>query len=148
MSLRTYVPADIIASFMGTKLHGYAAGTFITATRNTDLWELITGADGEVTRIKSNDRAGLVTVTLQQGSLSNEYLSTQVNLDERLNTAIGPFMVKDFSSLKSIVGGAQAFLKRIPDFARATADESNVEWLFAVPILTVFHGAALTPPTE
>lgn len=145
MSLRTYDPKQVIFTWSGLVLTGFAAGTVITAARTTDLWEMIAGSDGEVTRIKSNDRSGTVAVTLQQGSASNELLMAKVLEDEIANTAIGALLVKDFTSPTAFLAGPQAFIKRMPDWARASADESNVEWMFAVPDLQIFHGRALSP---
>lgn len=142
MSLRTYDPKQVIFTWNGIVITGFAPGTFITAARTTDLWELIVGADGEATRVKSNDRSGSVTATLQQGSQANDLLMAQLIADEIGNTGVGAILIKDFTG-NSFVAGAQAFIKRVPDFARATADESNIEWLFAIATLEIFNGQAL-----
>lgn len=141
--LYTYDPKQVVVTFANQVITGFATGTFITATRSTDLWDLIGGSDGEVTRIKSNDRSGLVTMTLQQASASNIFMQTQYALDELSSTGVGPLLVRDFTSASGQVAAANAFIKRLPDWARATAAESNVEWIFACPILGIAHGGNL-----
>ena len=142
-SLRTYDPKQVVVTFANNVLTGFAAGSFVTAARTVDLWEMVGGSDGEITRVKNNDRSGTVTVVLQQSSASNAFLQTQVTNDEVSNTGVGPLLVRDFVSGAGQIAAANAFIKRVPDWGRQTADETNVEWLFACPDLQIAHDGNL-----
>ena len=145
--LKTYNPKQVVSTFFNQVVTGYAPGTFIGATRSLDLWDMVGGSDGEITRIKNNDRSGLVTITLQQGSASNAFLQQKVDEDERLNTGVGPLLVTDFQSATGLVSAANAFVKRIPDWGRQTADETKVEWIFACAEQNIQHGGNLLAPS-
>jgi hypothetical protein len=141
--MRTYAPDQVVVNFGNETITGFAAGTFVTAVRTVDLWEMVSGSDGEVTRIKQSDRSGLVTITLQQSSPSNTFLAGVVAADAISNAGVFPLLVKDFTSDGSLVTAANAFVKRIPDWNRASADESSVEWIFACPVLLINQGTGL-----
>jgi hypothetical protein len=140
VTLKTYDPKQVVFTFANQVITGFAAGTIITATRTVDVWEMVSGGDGEITRIKNNDRSGLVTITLQQASASNVFLMSKITEDEIANTGLGPLLIRDFTSSAGQVAAANAFIKRVPDWGRATADETNVEWIFGCPILSIAHG--------
>ncbi len=143
--LRQYDPKQVVMTFGPTIMSGFAAGTFIAATRNVDQWDMIAGADGEVMRIKNLDDSGLVTITIQQGSLTNLLLQAVADLDRLTNVGVLPLLVKDFTGDTAFVKSGQAFIKKVPDWARATADLSNVEWIFACPVLQIKHGTNQEP---
>ena len=65
MSVKNYDPAQVDVIVAGILIEGYAAGTFVTVSRNSDTWKLKKGADGEGARAKSNDKSGLVVVEAQ-----------------------------------------------------------------------------------
>lgn len=141
--MRTYAPDKVIVNFANETIQGFAPGTFITATRNTDLWEMVVGSDGEVTRIKSSDKSGMVTVTLQQSSPSNTTLQVVAAADAISNAGVYPLLIQDFTSEDGLVAAANAFIKRLPDWARAQADQSSVEWIFACPVLNIVQGTGI-----
>ena len=141
--MRTYDPKQVIVNWANETLVSFADGTFLNATRTSDLWELFSGSDGEITRIKSNDKSGIITLTLTQSSPSNTVLQAAVNADEIANTGIFPFLAKDFTSETAQLAAANTFVKRIPDWARATGGGSDIEWVFACDVLRIAHGTGL-----
>ena len=85
MPVHTYDPANVIVSIGGTPMSGFADGTFVMVSRDEDIFSKVSGADGEVSRAKSNNRSGSLTLTLMQTSMSNDVLSAIAVLDEISN---------------------------------------------------------------
>ena len=85
MALRTYDPKQVVISIGGVPISGYADGTFLLIDRDENAFTKVTGADGTSTRVKSNNRAGSMTLTLKQSSPSNDVLSGFATLDELSN---------------------------------------------------------------
>jgi hypothetical protein len=99
MSTRSYDPAQVIVNVGGRDVVGFADGTFVKIERNVDAFSLVVGADGESTRVKSQNKSGRFTFTLQQSSPSNDYLSSVATQDELTSQGVVPSLVKE-------VGGA------------------------------------------
>lgn len=97
MSVRTYDPKMVGITVGGVPITGYADGTFVAIERAGDTFTKVTGADGMVTRSKSNDKSGQVTLTLKQSSPSNDYLSGLAALDEMSNAGVVPVSIADAS---------------------------------------------------
>lgn len=138
-ALRTYDPSRVIVKFHTVTVTGFAEGTDIAASRTQDLWEMVMGRDGEATRVKQTNKSGTVTFSLKMAVPSNTALQALVDLDEQLNLGVGPLLIKDYSGT-ALVAAATSFIKRIPDWARNTNDESVVEWMIVAPILKIKHG--------
>lgn len=73
--LKTYNPANVQITWGGWVFNGYAEGTFVEASRNTDNTSMSEGADGSIGITKIPSRSGQITLTLQQNSPSNMFLS-------------------------------------------------------------------------
>lgn len=116
MVLKTYDPAQVTVAIAGAIMSGYTDGTFVEITRNDVSWNTVVGADGIVSRAKSNNRSGTLTLTLKQTSPSNDVLSGFLIADELSNRGVFPVLVKDLSGT-SIFFSAQAY---ITQFATAT----------------------------
>lgn len=139
--VRTYDPALNVLTFGGIPIGGYADGTFITAVRSSDSFVKSTGAQGETTRAKSNDRSGEITVTLQQSSPSNDVFSGFAQLDENSNTGIRPVMLKEINGTTK-VGGAEAWVRKPSDVGRAK-EVGNTEWIIDVANMDTFVGGII-----
>jgi len=97
MPAKTYDPNDMIITFMGDVITGFADGTFISIVPSSERWGKTVGADGEVGRSKSNDNTYEVTITLMQTSASNDYLSEKLAADKNSNEGIGALQIIDKS---------------------------------------------------
>lgn len=82
MATRTYSPADISITFGPHIVTGTADGTFLTIEEITDGIVSQAGADGEVARAMSADTRVRATLTLQQTSASNTFLSGAYRADQ------------------------------------------------------------------
>lgn len=97
MALRTYDPSEVIISVGGVPIGGFTDGTFVEIARDEATWTKTVGADGTVTRGKTNNFSGTITITLKQSSPSNDVLSGFLVADELSNSGVVPILIKDLS---------------------------------------------------
>ena len=134
--LKEYDPKDVVITWDGVLLNeGIADGTFITVTRNERTFALSVGGDGGSTRVRNNNRSGLVTVTLRMGSETNAQLSDKVKDEESGTPHVAPLLVQDFSG-NTLHSSEQAFLDGFPDDSMGT-EEGTREWTLLCPILSM-----------
>jgi len=94
--IRTYNAAKIVVIYNGFNITGFADGTFINITQQNDGITTQVGADGELARAVNTDRRCTVTVTLQQTSPANDFLSTMYSIDAlTCGGRIGPLLIQD-----------------------------------------------------
>ncbi len=108
-----YDPAQILMTFLGTPIIGYADDTFVEVERNEDAFTLHVGSDGETARSRSQNRSGTITFTLMQTSPSNDVLSAAAAADERTGTGIGPCFIKDNGG-RSLVNAPNTWVRKLP----------------------------------
>lgn len=137
-----YAPDQITINFGGVDLQGFADGTFIKAVRNQQSFKIKVGAAGAVTRIRSRDFTGMVTLTLQAISDSNDFLQAQLELDEQTGLGVKPLLVKDLNGLMMCTAD-KAWVRKVPDMERSD-DGPNTEWEFECAKLVIHHGSSLT----
>ncbi len=94
MTLSTYDPKDITVSVNGSILSGFSDDV-VTVERAEDQVADVVGADGEVMRTLTNDRRGIVTISLLQTSASNLVLSVLANADEQTGGSVFPILIQD-----------------------------------------------------
>src|SRR3990172_6475750 len=99
MALFRYNPDEVTIVFAGVPIFGKGEARFLSVEQNEDTWSPFVGVDGEVTRARSTNRSGRVTITLLQSSVINDALSALAALDQATpgGDGIGPLLVKDFS---------------------------------------------------
>lgn len=95
--MREYRPEDVTLIFNGQIITGFAEGTFITVERDEDAYFYSPSTSGGGTRVKNANRAGKITVVLQQSSPSNQVFSDALKADEDSNDGISPALVRDNS---------------------------------------------------
>ena len=139
MSVRTYDPKQVICTIGGVPISGYTEGTFIEVARNEPTWSMIVGSDGLVTRSKTNNFSGTLTITLKQSSPSNDVLSGFLALDEATNSGIVPVLVKDISG-NSIYFSARAWINQYPNstFGKDITDRT---WTLSMDEADIFVGS-------
>ena len=138
MPVHTFDPATVIVSIGGTPMSGLADGTFVIVSRDEDIFSKVSGADGEVSRAKSNNRSGSLTLTLIQTSMSNDVLSAIAVLDEISNTGIVPVFVKEIGTSTILMAG-EGWVKKMPDVSYSKEIE-NREWVLDLAIVNMFEG--------
>ena len=134
MSFAEYDASQVIVTFNGSVLSGYADGTFVTVEFDEQQWNKVTGADGLTQRSKTGNYAGSVTVTLLNGSPSNDVLSSAWNSDRVSNDGSGPLTVRDLSG-NTIWTAKNAWVQQMPSQGFAK-DAENREWVLDCDALT------------
>lgn len=115
MAIKTYNPSQVLVIMNGLPMSGYADGTFVNITMQSDGITTQVGADGEIARAVNTDRRCTVTITLQQTSPSNAYLSTLFSMDLlTCGGTIGPIMVQDLCG-ETIFMASQAWVVKPAD---------------------------------
>ena len=139
MSVRTYDPKQVIVTIAGVPMSGFSDGTFLEIDRNEPTWTLVVGADGLVTRGKTNNFSGTMTLTLKQSSPSNDILSALMAADEASNAGIFPVLVKDLSG-NSVYFSATAWVNQ---YANSTFDKAitDRQWTFSLSEADMFVGS-------
>lgn len=137
MSLRTFDPKEVSVILGEYIIRGFS-DDMISVVRDNPAWEMVIGSDGESTRVKSNDRSGTITITLQQSSPSNDDLSTLALADELSNTGLRPFYMKD-SLGTSIYTATTCFVEQIPEAAYGKTASDRV-WILKTDNLIAFLG--------
>lgn len=140
MAFRNYDPLKVICSFKGIVIEGYGDAEFINVTRNEDAYSMIVGAGGDVTRIRSRDETGLVTVTLLAQSPSNDALQAAYDEDQAAN-ATGELLLEDLNGT-ILATAPDAWIMKTPDAAYAKDGDGTREWQIACAKLTIAHGGA------
>ena len=101
--LSTYFPDAVTIVLSNDKfthmVSGIAEGTFVSVARATPATNLVIGADRSAMRIRRRNRSGSITVTLMQGSDSNDVFSQILRNDEEAmnNDWLFSITVKDTS---------------------------------------------------
>lgn len=137
-STRQYDPSQIIINVNGSDISGFADGTFVHVERNVDAFSLVVGADGEVTRVKSQNKSGRITLTLQQSSPANDILSALADADELTNGGVVKTLVKD-SQGTTIAQASKSWIvkKAATEFGK---ESGNREWMIETGVLTYTVG--------
>lgn len=130
MAFATYDPADVSLSFGSVLITGgYMDGTFISVERNEDGSTLTKGAAGDGVRTISNNRSGMVTLTLQAESAFNDLLYA-IYLADESRAADGVFPLSITNANGTIVAFAtDAYIKKVPTMEFAQ-EASGREWVF------------------
>lgn len=143
--LYTYDPKQGTLVVGGAIINGYADGTYLSVERSSDSFSKVSGADGIVSRAKSNDKSGTITITLQQTSSGNDILSGIARRDELANAGVVPVVYKDLSG-RSTAFSATAWVRKPPNMDNGK-EIGNREWVLDCAALEIFIGGnALAVP--
>lgn len=138
---KNYDPGRVVVSFRGIQLLGYMDGTFISADRSEDGFEMAVGAGGDVTRVRNRNRSGTVTVTLKAESPTNDSLSAIAAEDELFGTGYGALQVLDLNGT-TILDAPIAWIQKVATVEYADT-ASGREWIFACSEINMFVGGAV-----
>jgi hypothetical protein len=115
MTMRTYNAAKVLVVFNGFPISGFADGTFVGIVMQNDGITTQVGADGEIARAVNSDRRCTVTVTLQQTSPANDFLSTMFSIDViTCGGRTGPILVQDLCGT-TIFAASEAWIVKPAD---------------------------------
>jgi hypothetical protein len=138
MPVRTYDPKAVTVVVGGFPISGFADGSFVKAMRSNDAFTKTVGADGDTTRVKSNDLSGEITITLDMASPSNDVLMQFAIRDEVANAGVVPVRIKDLQGTSQYVS-ATGWVRKIPE-AEYGKETGTREWVLDVADLDIFVG--------
>lgn len=138
MAFYTYDSSKLSIVINGIPIDGFADGTVVTVERDEDSFTKMVGTDGEVTRSKTNNKSGSVTLTLTQSSKSNRDLTGIFVLDEKTGNGVGPFLMKYKNGL-SLYSAENCWIRKPPS-AEWGREATNREWIIDVDALNIFEG--------
>ena len=132
--LRAFDPKKVKVTVGGLGIVGFSEEK-VMVERANNSWELHVGCDGEATRVKSNDLSGKVTLTLQQTSPSNDFLTSVFYNDQAYNETV-EIIIEDLSGKSKIVA-ARAWCEKMPDATYAKTHTDRV-WVFCTNNIEYF----------
>jgi len=136
--LRTYNPKQVTIIFGVHTLEGFGPDTKVVVARDEQSWTKQVGVDGQVTRSKSNNKSGTITITLMQTSASNDFLSGIAITDELSSAGVLPVLVKDNNGT-SLYSAVEAWVQK-PSDASFGLEANTREWVIDVAELSIFNG--------
>jgi len=140
----TYDPQQVFLTFANNRIVGYAAGTFIKASRNEDGYMLTIGADGSGARVKNANHSGRFEITLLASSPANDVLAALAITDELGGVGFGSAFLKDGSG--TMLASAQsAWIVKHADAERGK-ELSEVSWVIETDVLFLQQGGTTLPP--
>lgn len=139
----TYDPKLVVVSWGPVLFSGFADGTFINAVRNNQGSNLAIGSTGDGARAISNDKSGLVTLTLLQTAKTNGLMSAINEADELVGSGVFPLLIKDLRGL-DLVSAINMWIQKVPDYNRGReVGDGNTAWALETDDLKIFHGGLL-----
>jgi len=142
----TYSPSDVnvVISQESTGLvhviAGYAEDSHINVERDSETYEHVTGVDNIATRVFKDNTSGKVTVSLGQGSASNDILSYlyQNDRDSRNSDGLFTLTVKDGSG-RAVAFAQEAYIGVVPNSQYGNS-LNNRDWVFHCTRMEDFIG--------
>lgn len=125
-NVNTYSSQQVTITVAGNLITGYADGDFCETSQDEDAFKKVVGADGSGSRSRNANQGGVVKLTLQQTSPSNDVLSTLANNDRLLGTGIGSVLVKDVSG-RTVESAQAGWVKKLPN-TKFAKDQGTVVW--------------------
>ncbi len=133
----TLDPKEIIVIINGLTASGFGEEK-VRVARLEDAVTSLSGADGEALRMLSNDRRGLITVTLLPNASFNLTLSALGNLDALTGGGTFPILIKNNLGL-DLYASPTAWVRRIPEGIFSKTIEPRV-WEIDCIELAMVHG--------
>lgn len=124
--LQTYDPSKVNVTFNNRQLRMFGDSIF-TLVRDEDNVSLKIGAKGDGTYVENANKAGKLTITLQQASPDIAYLEQCAEKKTKANIAI-----TDANDDGELFFAQNVRVSKLPDKARAK-DAADVSIIFLIP---------------
>ena len=126
-----YSPKDVVCSWNGIAIEGFAPDSFLRLQRTSPLVTPVVGAGGQVALTRNADKTGTIEIELMQTSLSNQMLSAiqakQDNMELEVDISSN-FVIYDPSG-SVLATGINAWLQELPQIELGR-DQNSKTWLF------------------
>lgn len=126
-----YSPKDVVCSWNGIAIEGFAPDSFLRLQRTSPLVTPVVGAGGQVALTRNADKTGTIEIELMQTSLSNQMLSAiQAKQDDmELEVDISSNFVIYDPSGSVLATGINAWLQELPQIELGR-DQNSKTWIF------------------
>ncbi len=141
-NFHVYDPNEMTIVVAGIPIEGgFADGAFIEVVQESDDFVEVVGADGDVTRSKSNDRRATITISLMQSAEANALLSALSTLDVNTSNGagVGPMLIKDNQGT-TVFSAEKSWIAKGPDAAFDKTAGARA-WKIRVAKLVRFDGS-------
>lgn len=128
--LKTYDPTKVNVTYSGRQLRMFGDSLF-TLARDEDSMTLKKGVKGDGTYIRNANKAGKLTITLQQESPDIPFLEQCNETYTEANLA-----VTDVNDSGIIFSAQRCAVQKLPDRVRGK-DAPDVQFVFLIPDLLV-----------
>lgn len=118
-ALRQYDPLQVVGSWNTDTgsvdfLDGRIGdGIFVSVTVANQRWTMETDAHGNATRVKNNNRSGVISIALAADSPTNLALSARVAADDVAENVVGAIVLQDLNGT-TLVEAEGCFLDGLP----------------------------------
>lgn len=126
-----------------TPIQGYADGEAFSLELDDDLYQKVTGADGDTSRSRRHGMSASAKINLMQTSPSNDALSGYALADRINNAGIIPITIRDLLGT-TVIFGAYAWVKK-PPVVSAGKEVTNREWMLDIASIELFVGGNFKP---
>jgi hypothetical protein len=138
-TLASYSPSDVTITVAGLySVTGFADGTFVRISKDTQQITTVRAMDGSMSRIKSPDTGWKVEITLAQSSSANDIFSVFWNVDKVTGLGKFPLFIKDGSG-STMFMAATAWIEQLPDVSFSNQMETRT-WKFCATDVLVNIG--------
>ena len=136
--LKTY-DANEVSVIIGSRvILGLIQGDAVVVARESDAFSDSVGLDGEVTRSANKDKRGTVTITLQQSSDDNDFLSLLSQVDELSGAGTIPLLIRDANGT-SLYTASEAWIQKPAD-GSISQEAGERAWVLRCANLKMFSG--------
>lgn len=126
MAFYNYNPKEVSIIAGGVDIQGYGDGDFVSISFDEDSFTTISGAAGDISRSLNPSTLATVTITLLNGSPSNDVLSGLHITDRATGLGTFPLMVKDNSGRSLFLSDA-AWVIKFADMTKGK-EAGTTEW--------------------
>lgn len=123
MSVQTYSPSKVVLTFGGYVASGWDT---ISIKRESPSFKVVRGIRGKNSRVRTNNTAASVTISVPQTSMLNAVLHQVVKKDEEFGTGKLEIMIKDTMGTEIFRSG-EGFVEAPADTTYDT-EITNREW--------------------
>ena len=142
-AIRVFDPKDVTITW-GTHLISGFAEEKVSISYQDDAFDLAIGCDGEASRVRKNNNSATITVTLQQTSPSNDFLSLMALADRVSSLGVLPFTLIDYSGNTKCFAPS-AYLTKTPDMSLSNTNQT-IQWVFITDNLGWHIGSNMENP--
>jgi len=134
----TYDASKVIITIDDVIVHGFSDGDFLLAKYDEDRYTKVKGIDGEIGRIKTISKAGVIEFTLAAASKANDELNN-FNPDFGY-IGVAPISISDLSG-RTVIQASKSWLKTAPEVGKGK-EVGEYKWVFDVAEMDIVYGGA------